>query len=133
MTAKEKVKVLIEAFEHVDAEFVVDLCEKRVHLDKVVSMVITLISEVNAEGIVEFLDEQYEGIDEEDLPDVETIGVTINVREVNSISKGLLQIHVPFDYELRDLVKSNTSVEKLSGSKSLEELYSDLKRALQGR
>lgn len=133
MTAKEKVKVLIEAFEHVDAEFVVDLCEKRVPLDKVVSMVIALISEVNAKGIIEFLDEQYEGIDEEDLPDVETIGVTINVREVNSISKGLLQIHVPFDYELRDLVKSNTSIEKLSDSKSLEELYSDLKRALQGR
>jgi hypothetical protein len=122
-------RFIVQATEHVNDEYVADYFEEDANRDGIIQLVLQLICDSTASGIVEFIQTQYLNQDEENLPDAETIGVVINILDANT-NETLVQVSIPYSHNLLDLMKSRCSITKCSDVTESEHVYNELAYAL---
>jgi len=124
--AEKSVSLEIEVLEHVADEFVVIIATETLQTtDETLERVAFWIRCATADGIKTFLKERLneypQGEEISGLKESLTAGVTINLCQSQD-GEMLVQVHVPYDYESRLLLRNRVHVEPWNTSDDSSEL-----------
>lgn len=122
-------RFIVQAAEHVGDEYVADYFEADVEKDRLTHLILQLIKDSTASGIIEFIRSEYKRQDEENLPDEDTVGVVINILDALT-SDTLVQVLIPYSHSSLDLVKSRCSISRWSDAKEFKNLFTELANAI---